>query len=110
MKTRRGSTTAKRFQPLCKFRQPPGDEHNRRRREEIAPRIFQSRGNMMKPRQMHQRLVQPNLGAAVVEELPDVELYDEDEPNQPREKTERNAARARSGPGDNPQHRMPQAR
>ena len=64
----------------------------------------------MKPRQMHQRLVQPNLGAAVVEELPDVELYDEDEPNQPREKTERNAARARSGPGDNPQHRMPQAR
>src|SRR5207249_11358839 len=77
---------------------------------EIAPRILERGRHVMEPRQVYQRLVQPNLRAVVVEELRDVELYDEDEPNQPREETKSNAARARAGPGDYPQHRMTHAR
>src|SRR5437667_11804878 len=98
------------FQPPHHLRESPAKEHDSRRQQEIAPRILERGRHVMEPRQVYQRLVQPNLRAVVVEELRDVELYDEDEPNQPREETKSNAARARAGPGDYPQHRMTHAR
>src|SRR5256885_15365664 len=102
--------SVQRFQPNHRAFEPPSDENDGCGDEEIAPRVFQRGREMMKPWQLHERLIQPDRCSAVVEELRDVKLRNEDEPRQHGEKTKRDPTRACAGPGHDSPDRMTRSR
>src|SRR5205807_4214646 len=102
--------SVKSFQPDHGAFQPPCDEDYDGGGEEFGPRIFERGGQVMEPRQLNESLVQPDRCSAVVEELRDVELRDEHEPNQPGKEAERNATRACASPGHDSPNRMTRSR
>src|SRR2546428_2377008 len=65
---------------------------------------------MMKPRQLHERLIQPDRRSAVVKKLRNIQFRNEDEPNQPGKEAERNATRACASPGHDSPNRMTRSR